>query len=282
MDKQLFITDFDGTLLNDERRISPMDFKILGQLQDAGVVTAIATGRSMDSFFKALDQMGLSSEDLPVEYLVFSTGAGVLSLPGRALLLQHDLSREQTCEICTYFDGAQLDYMVHRSIPHTRELIYASHGGENLDFKRRLAMYSENARPMLGDLTLFESATQVLAISPPGISLDRVGQIQADLGAFSVIHATSPLDHASSWIEVFNPRVSKSQSVDWLAQYVGVLPQNTIAVGNDYNDEDLLEWAGRSFMVDNGPEDLKGRFIPVASNNESGVAMAVAEAGLLG
>ena len=231
----------------------------------------------MDSFFKALAQMGLACEDLPVSHLVFSTGAGVLCLGDGKLILQHDLSRDQVGKICAYFDGIQLDYMVHRSIPHTRELIYTSHGRENPDFRRRLDMYPEYASPMSGEGILFEAATQVLAVVPPGLSLEQVGQIQADLGDFSVIHATSPLDHASSWIEVFNPLVSKSQSVAWLARQLGISPQQTIAVGNDYNDEDLLAWAGRSFLVDNAPMDLKRRFSCVGSNNESGVSMAAAQ-----
>jgi len=45
-------------------------------------------------------------------------------------------------------------------------------------------------------------------------------------------------------------------------------------VGNDYNDLDLLEWAGKSYVVENAPTDLKARFPAVASNNHGGVAEA--------
>jgi hydroxymethylpyrimidine pyrophosphatase-like HAD family hydrolase len=46
-------------------------------------------------------------------------------------------------------------------------------------------------------------------------------------------------------------------------------------VGNDYNDLDLLEWAGSSFVVANAPPDLTDRFPTVASNDDCGVAEAI-------
>ena len=48
-----------------------------------------------------------------------------------------------------------------------------------------------------------------------------------------------------------------------------------MAIGNDYNDMDLLEWTGSGYVVDNAPVELKDRFCPVASNNHGGVADAV-------
>ncbi len=50
---------------------------------------------------------------------------------------------------------------------------------------------------------------------------------------------------------------------------------DTMAIGNDYNDLDLLDWAAQSFVVDNAPVDLKCRFQQVGSNNNGGVAEAV-------
>jgi hydroxymethylpyrimidine pyrophosphatase-like HAD family hydrolase len=52
-------------------------------------------------------------------------------------------------------------------------------------------------------------------------------------------------------------------------------PGQTLSIGNDYNDLDLLEWTTSSFVVENAPDDLKERFPVVASHNESGVAEAI-------
>jgi len=48
-----------------------------------------------------------------------------------------------------------------------------------------------------------------------------------------------------------------------------------MAIGNDYNDQDLLEWAGNAFVTANSPAKLKGLFRPVAANDEGGVAEAI-------
>lgn len=60
-----------------------------------------------------------------------------------------------------------------------------------------------------------------------------------------------------------------------MASSLNVSPTDTMAVGNDYNDVDLLEWAAHGFIVDNAPDDLKCRFQQVGSNNNGGVAEAV-------
>ncbi|MCG8615242.1 MAG: HAD hydrolase family protein, partial [Desulfobacterales bacterium] len=114
-----------------------------------------------------------------------------------------------------------------------------------------------------------------------GVHPEELSRIQGQLADFSVIHATSPLDHRSAWIEVFHPEVSKSRSVNWLTDKLGISQDRVVAVGNDYNDHDLLEWAGLGLLVANGPDDMKERFTAVATNNRCGVSDAARVAGLL-
>ena len=71
------------------------------------------------------------------------------------------------------------------------------------------------------------------------------------------------------------PGVSKSGTVAFLAERHGVTAERTLAIGNDYNDVDLLEWAGRSYVTANAPEDLKERFPVVKGNDHGGVAEAI-------
>ena len=74
-------------------------------------------------------------------------------------------------------------------------------------------------------------------------SSDQVASLLPDL---TVIRTTSPLDHRSTWIEVFPREVSKSQAAAWLAARHGIRRGDVCAVGNDYNDRDLLEPRGRT------------------------------------
>ncbi|MEE8431526.1 MAG: HAD hydrolase family protein [Candidatus Desulfatibia sp.] len=68
--------DLDGTLLCSDRTFDAVDLHALKQLGDQGVVRAIATGRSMYSFNTVADS------NLPVDFVIFSTGAGVAQYPG--------------------------------------------------------------------------------------------------------------------------------------------------------------------------------------------------------
>jgi hydroxymethylpyrimidine pyrophosphatase-like HAD family hydrolase len=51
--------------------------------------------------------------------------------------------------------------------------------------------------------------------------------------------------------------------------------EDSFSLGNDYNDLDLLEWSGNSYVVENAPQDLRMRFSMVASHNQCGVAEAI-------
>lgn len=277
----MFITDFDGTLLTDDRRIRGRDLDTLAGLRAAGVTTVIATGRSLYSFRRALKHMGLGTKDLPLDYLIFSTGAGIMAWPGDQLIRSCSIPRDGVLEIAACFDRLGYDYMIHKAIPDTSYFLFKFRSGDNPDFVRRMAMYSSFGTPLGMEDTMYGQATEVLAIVPSGLSRAQLDALRRELSGFSVIIATSPLDHKSLWIEVFPSGVSKSASAQWLALHLGVGQGRVTAVGNDYNDEDLLDWSGQGFLMDNSPDVLKNKFLSSGSNNECGVSQAARSAGLL-
>jgi hydroxymethylpyrimidine pyrophosphatase-like HAD family hydrolase len=284
-DRHLFVIDFDGTLLNDDRAVSFCDMETLARLRDKGVVVAIATGRSLYSFQRALAQIRIAPSVLPVDYLIFSTGAGIQQISRNQLLRHLAISRPDVIRITACFERRQLDYMVHKAIPDTHFFLYRSHGRDNPDFFHRISLYAPFAAPLDPDTPLYGAATQVLAVVPrkgrAGQQAELVAQIRAELAGYSVVHATSPLDHRSGWIEVFHHRASKSRAAAWLAAQLNILRSRVTAVGNDYNDLDLLEWAGQGFWVANAPPEIDtGVRMPV-SNNDSGVTRAAVLSGLL-
>ncbi|MDY0221351.1 MAG: HAD hydrolase family protein [Desulfobacterium sp.] len=274
----MFITDLDGTLLNDDRRISQEDLNALEALGKMGVVRVVATGRSWYSFHKAITSLALGGPDnfLPVDYVIFSTGAGIMAFPSMELVCDHSLSQHEVHRITDHFEAERCDYMVHRPIPRTREFVFRSHGRDNPDFRSRIEIYRPWAKPMdaMG-INGFGRATQVVAVVPGQGALGVFKNTQIALPDLSVVRATSPLDHESMWIEVFPGGVSKSHSAAWLVDKLGMGQNNVVAVGNDYNDLDLLLWAGKGFVVTNAPPDIKSRFITVPSNNNSGVARVI-------
>ncbi len=84
----------------------------------------------------------------------------------------------------------------------------------------------------------------------------------------SLILTSSPIQKGNFWVEIFPPGVSKGKSADWLCRYLGLYGETSLAVGNDYNDVDLLDWADQKYLVANAPEDLHFLF-PLAPSCDS-------------
>ena len=130
MVKKLFITDFDGTLLTDTKTIQPEDIKTLQCLKKNRIVTVIATGRSLYSFMKALKEMGMvqGPDRLPIDYVLFSTGAGILEVKTNQVIYQKAIPPSKIRIITAVLDDKKLDFMVHAAIPDTRYFFYRSYG----------------------------------------------------------------------------------------------------------------------------------------------------------
>lgn len=322
--KKMFVTDLDGTLFTDDKKIHEQDIKALEYLGNIGVIRAFATGRSLHSFEGAIKKMGFAfpsftckessaicndplyyHKAVPVDYIIFSTGAGIMRWPNRDLprntlktagiidrrvsgqgeiIKKYSLESEDVSLIANYFDHLKLDYMVHRPVPDTPYFIYKQQSGRmNPDFDSRVKLYKNFSTKVDSSVSVkdFGPATELLAIVPAEQGDDMVDIIQHYLSDFSVIRATSPLDGKSVWIEVFNRSVSKSKAISWLAEHLGIVRQDVISIGNDYNDLDMLEWAGNGFVVNNAPNAFKKKFASVASNNECGVSQAISKAMVL-
>jgi hypothetical protein len=265
----LFVCDFDGTLLRSDRSFSNADLEALKQLDEFGIVRVIATGRSIYS----LNTVPIS--ELPVDYIIFSSGAGVTQHPGGQIIRKVSLEAHEVSKAIAILRADELDFMVHRPIPDNHVFGYFESTPANADFKRRIDLYSQFAFPLNDVSDGFGTATQLLAILPPAGSLQVIETIRKKLPGFNIIQTTSPLDGQSIWIEIFPETVSKGLTVAWLTAEFDLDPGQALSIGNDYNDLDLLEWTASSFVVENAPDDLKERFPVVASNNESGVAEGI-------
>jgi Cof subfamily protein (haloacid dehalogenase superfamily) len=265
----LFITDLDGTLLRSDRTFSEADLDALRRLGERGVLRVVATGRSLFSFSM------IQTAELPVDYVVFSTGAGVAEHPGGKIVRSASLESGEVRQAFDVFRSLRLDFMVQRPIPDTHIFGYMAVNRSNPDFETRISLYSRFAFPLHGDIDRFGPATQLVAIVPPNRAQAALAEVRRKLANLTVIQTTSPLDGRSTWIEVFPAGVSKSLTAGWLASRLEIPRPRTMSVGNDFNDLDLLEWAHTRFVTANAPPELKARFPSVNSNNEDGVAEAV-------
>ena len=276
--RQMLATDLDGTLLDAHSRLSTANREALVRLGAAGVLRVVATGRSLYSARKVIAQ------DWPIDYLVFSSGAGIVDWRKGRLVRAVHLSREEAACGVELMLQMELDFMLHGPVPDNHRFWYRRVSSNNADFDRRVDRYTESAVAwpgMSAILATLERAAgaggarfcQLLAVvAPDGES--HLAEIARALPELSVIRSTSPLDHRSLWIEIFPPTVSKSQAVAWLCAEHGIQRSGVAALGNDYNDEDLLEWAASGWVVGNAAAPLLRKFSALPSNDADGFARA--------
>ncbi|MBN2429520.1 MAG: HAD family phosphatase [Deltaproteobacteria bacterium] len=265
----MVVSDLDGTLLRSDGTMNEKDMAALEKLGQDGFVRVIATGRSLFSLGKVLPQR------FPADYIVFSTGAGISAYPSNRLLTSVRLQPAEVRTAVHILQDLQLDFSIQEPVPHNHRFQYWISGRANPDFARRLELYQNFCKPLPSALEGLGPAAQLIAILPADEDAITFSIVRERLPQLTVVRATSPLDHQSIWTEIFPSKAGKGKAVAWLAARMGIDSENILAIGNDFNDVDLLDLAGTKFMVDNAPPELKILYPTVAANNRAGVAEAI-------
>ena len=264
----LVVTDLDGTLLDSASRLSDVNRRTLEALGRNGVVRAVATGRSLYSARLVMH------EDFPIDYLAFSSGAGVVSWEDGRLLRSPAMDPAIVSGLVSRLRGLTLDFMVQHAAPDSHRFHFVRSSHRNADFERRLERYRRFARPWRDDVVRELEVSQFVVIEPPGVA-SCLELLTREFEDVHVVRTTSPLDHVSTWIELFPDGVSKAHASNWIRERHAIDSTRTIAVGNDYNDLDMLEWAERACVVSNAPPSMRVRYKVVCANDEDGFSEAV-------
>ncbi len=261
----IVFTDLDRTLLRDDNTLSKGNFEALKKLKNKKIIIAVATGRNIFSAQRVLP------DNLPIDFLIFSSGVGIINWKTKNIINENHLIKEEVKKTLKIFLKHKVDFMLHEPVPENHRFQYKRINKNNTDFKRRIKLYKLFANPIKH---INQQASQFIAILKPG-SDRKFEEIKNEINFLKVIRATSPLDHKSIWLEVFPNGVSKGHSAEWLCKRLGIEQIQTLSIGNDFNDIDLLEWTVKSYVVENSPQELKVKFEVVKSNEEDGFAEVV-------
>jgi len=257
----MVVTDLDGTLLNDKQKTSTEDLDTLRKLKTKGITTVIATGRSVYSINKVIPK------DFPIDYIVFSSGAGILDFKKKRLIYSFHLTENEIKQGTKAFLETETDFSIQNPIPDNHKYCYYKTGKRNPDFDRRCELYKEFTTKIDID-KLPAKACQLIGIIPEGI--EKFEKIKSKIKELKTIRTTSPLDGKTIWIELFPKNVSKASGIEILRKKLNKSKNNIIIIGNDYNDIDMLDYGTNSFVVNSAPNQLKSNYKTTkGSNNES-------------
>jgi Cof subfamily protein (haloacid dehalogenase superfamily) len=270
---RLIATDIDGTLLNPQFQISPDDLTALRRAHAAGVEIVLVTGRRHTFALPIAQQLGF---DL---WLISSNGAITRSLNGETF--HRDLMPRETCgDICT----AMREFRGHTVLTFDKETkgaIVIEHLDDlNVSIRRWLEKnmaYIDFVVPIESSLVTDPVQTMFCG------SMSRMAEALQALEAAALDNRVTILrteypDRDLSMIDVLNAGCSKGHALERWAAHRGYHRNEVMAIGDNHNDVEMLEFAGHPVIMGNACQELRARGWSVTRDNgECGVAAAVAE-----
>jgi len=274
---RLVAIDIDGTLLPTfSQEISPRNAKALKAAQEAGVIVAIATGRRTAYTTPLLEGVGLRA-DTP---LITSNGAVTRTLGGEPVDRSHMEARvaRGVCGLLRKFGVLVFTFdRVGRG-----ELVLEDPEAA----QGRIALWVEANRNAIEVVKPLEQALGDGEDPIQGMVAGSIGKMKKAEKALKA----SPWSEACECLRTEYPSrdlaildllphgVSKGWALERLAQRMGVDRKETMAIGDNWNDVDMLEWAGQSVLMGNAAAELRSMaklngWKQAPPNDEDGVAV---------
>ncbi len=274
---RLIAIDVDGTLLpTNSQIISERNALALRAAQEAGITVVIATGRRPAYTVPLLTRLGLRA-DTP---LIASNGAVLSTLGGGVIDRCHMPARvaRGLCGVLRPFGSVVFTF----DRPGRGELVLedleAAHG--------RIAMWVETNRNAIEvvkplELALVDGDDPVQGMAAGTVSEMREAEKALKASEWSAQCESVRTEYPArdiSILDLLPPGVSKGWALERLAARLGVDRRETMAIGDNWNDLGMLEWAGQGIVMANATEELrtlaKTRGWKLApSNDEDGVAI---------
>jgi Cof subfamily protein (haloacid dehalogenase superfamily) len=266
---RLIAIDIDGTLLNPEFHISGTDLDTLRRVHAQGIEIILVTGRRHTFALPIAQQLGF---DL---WLISSNGAVTRSLAGETF--HRDLLPEPTCR--------ELLGMMQEFRGQT-VLTFDGDGEGSIAIERldqleaSIQRWLEKNKQYMQFVVPLENALTVDPVQAmfcgPVAKMQRVLQMLGRCGLPITVLRTEYPGRDLSIVDVLNAGCSKGHALERWANYRQITREQVMAVGDNYNDIEMLAFAGHPFIMGNASEELRGRGWKLTrSNAESGVAAAI-------
>ncbi len=277
---RLIALDLDGTLLDSRGELSRRNCDAIAEARARGVGVALVTGRRFRDARPLALELGL---DVPV---IAHNGA----------LTKHAHSLETVSAVLMPVEAARA--VVRTGRAHGADaLVSDDHVGAGLlvydhisPGNTALARYIEWSRRVVGEeaaasIRRVESLDAYLDHDPLHVAfsggcagMERLAEVMRDeLGTSVRLLLTLYQKTDFALLDVLHPEASKGAGLAAVAAEAALGREEVMAVGDNFNDLEMLEWAGTGVLMGNADPALgeRGRFHATATNDEDGVAAAI-------
>jgi Cof subfamily protein (haloacid dehalogenase superfamily) len=258
LDYQLVALDLDGTLLGANATLSPRNLSALRQLAQQGVHVCIATGR-----IPATAKVVTAAIDFP-HLLATYNGALITEQPSGKELYRGWMQPAQVQEVLACFVALGLEG--HCDVFSDDCWYFSPYDEPYLTYTRRFDIATAPIPEKWPDV----AAPKVMTIIAREVNQEILQQVRQRLPAYDVTLSTPTL------LEVTLGGVNKGAALQWMADFLGVPIEATIAFGDQHNDVTMIKTAGYGVAMGNAVEEAKQAARHVtAHHKEDGVAITL-------
>lgn len=260
--------DLDGTLLSSTREIAEEDRQALAACIEAGVSVAIVTGRRFPAARPYIDE-------LPIDPLVVANSGAIIKTGVNGPLLRRSLLRRDIAEaVIEIASDAGIEPVVHDGPNAEGHLILRSVARELPHVGRYL--HGTMPPPLwVSSIRLERDPVQIGFAASVSAIRELAARLSAEVDDISLARTEYPLEELAL-LDVLAVDANKSAGLKFLSDHLAVSLSETLAIGDNWNDVDMLETAGLGVVMANAVDALKNRgFAPTKSNDEAGVANAI-------
>ena len=268
---RLLAIDIDGTLLDSRGRIPDAHRQALGEASERGVAIALVTGRSFHFTSPIADLL-----EMPVTMIV-NNGAMVKSGEGTTLLrrlLPRDAALAVLAGTRAFEDSVAIVFDRHDERQIMFERMDWTHPHRRGYYERNKAFIAATS-PL--DAALTEDPVQVMFTG----GVERMRELATALRAMPMarrfaVALTEYELRDFSLVDVNDAGCSKGSTLAQWAATRGVAREEVMAVGDNLNDLEMLEFAGTAVVMGNATAAMQARgFHLTASNDEDGLADSI-------
>jgi Cof subfamily protein (haloacid dehalogenase superfamily) len=270
--------DIDGTLTDPHFHVSARNVAALRAAHEAGIEVILATGRRHDYAMPIARELGF-----PL-LLITSNGALVRSSEGETFFAERlaaGTARRLIGHMNQFRGNAVLTFDRPANVPGNDSLILETAD----ELNRTVSRWLEVNRPYIRFVSPLEDALAhedpLQAMYCGGVARMEAAQkrlAEADfLDEITILR--TQYDHRDLCIlDILTRSCSKGHALRRWAEQRGIHSAQVMAIGDNYNDREMLDFAGLPVIMGNASEDLKrSGWRVAASNSESGVAQVLEE-----
>ncbi len=256
---KLIAIDLDDTLLNDDHVITEATREALAAAAAQGVIVTIATGRMYASAAAIASDLNMN---VP---LITYQGALIKNMLDGQVLYERTVPAQITQRVYTYC----VEHNLHLQ-GYYEDQLYVREDNDKIIAYAELSKIPYIVEPDFAKV-LQKPQTKLVIIDDPS-KLDAIAeQFRSWFGADAHIVKSKP-----HFLEIMHAEGTKGSALRYLAEHFGCSIEETIGIGDSWNDHDLVEAAGLGVAMGNAIDDLKrvANYV-TATNNEDGVKQVI-------